>query len=47
VCDETGSFMVNKVTGDITYFREDAGNYMLDVWVRLTRHRRLFAGSDE
>jgi hypothetical protein len=33
VFDEDGSFMYNKTTGEINYFREEAGNYMLDVWV--------------
>ena len=33
VCDETGSFMFDKATGEVNYFREEAGNYMLDVWI--------------
>ena len=33
VFDESGSFMYNKSTGEINYFREDAGNYIMDVWV--------------
>jgi hypothetical protein len=33
VFDEDGSFMYNKTTGEINYFREESGNYMLDVWV--------------
>jgi hypothetical protein len=33
VFDEEGSFMYNKTTGEINYFREESGNYMLDVWV--------------
>jgi hypothetical protein len=33
VFDETGSFMYNKHTGEVNYFREESGNYMLDVWI--------------
>ena len=33
VFDEDGSYMLNKLTGEVNYFREEAGNYMLDVWV--------------
>ena len=33
VFDEEGSYMFNKATGELNYLREDAGNYMLDVWV--------------
>ena len=33
VFDETGSFMCDKATGEVNYFREEGGNYMLDVWV--------------
>jgi hypothetical protein len=33
VFDETGSFMFDKATGEVNYFREEGGNYMLDVWV--------------
>ena len=33
VFDETGSFMFDKTTGEVNYFREEAGNYMLDVWI--------------
>ena len=31
--DETGSFILNKSSGEINWLREDDGNYMLDVWV--------------
>ena len=33
VFDQTGSFMYNKRTGEVNYFREDSGNYIMDVWV--------------
>ena len=33
VFDETGSFMYNKRTGEVNHFREDSGNYIMDVWV--------------
>jgi len=33
VFDEAGSFIENKVTGEINWLREEDGNYMLDVWV--------------
>ncbi len=33
VFDEEASYMINKRTGQINYFREDGGNYMLDVWI--------------
>ena len=33
VFDASGSFMIDKTTGEVKYFREEAGNYMLDVWI--------------
>ena len=31
--DEDGSFIFNKMTGEINQFREESGNYMFDVWI--------------
>ena len=33
VFDEDGSYVENKVTGEINWLREENGNYMLDVWI--------------
>ena len=33
VFDDDGSYIQNKLTGEINWLREDNGNYMLDVWV--------------
>ena len=33
VFDEGGSYMYNKITHEVNFFREDGGNYMLDVWI--------------
>ena len=33
VFDDEGSYIQNKVTGEITLLREENGNYMLDVWI--------------
>ena len=33
VFDEDGSYIVNKITGEINWLREENGNFMLDVWV--------------
>ena len=33
VFDEGCSFIYNKTSGEVNYLREDAGNYMFDVWV--------------
>ena len=33
VFDETGSYIENKVTGEVNMLREEEGNFMLDVWV--------------
>ena len=33
VFDEEGSFVVNKISGEINWMREENGNYMLDLWV--------------
>ena len=33
VFDEDGSYVENKTTGEINWLREEAGNYMLDLWV--------------
>ena len=33
VFDEEGSYMYNKKTHEINFFREDGGNYMFDVWI--------------
>ena len=33
VFDDEGSYIQNKVTGEINWLREENGNYMLDVWV--------------
>ena len=33
VFDDDGSYIENKITGEINWLREDNGNYMLDVWI--------------
>ena len=33
VFDESGSYVMNKNTGEINWMREENGNYMLDMWV--------------
>lgn len=33
VFDDDGSFIFNKSTGELNQLREEAGNYMFDVWV--------------
>ena len=33
VFDEEGSYIENKVTGEVNMLREEDGNFMLDVWV--------------
>ena len=33
VFDEDGSYVENKITGEVNWLREEAGNYMLDLWV--------------
>ena len=33
VFDEDGSFIYSKGSGEINQLREEAGNYMFDVWV--------------
>ena len=33
VFDEQGSFIYNKLTGELNALREEQGNYMLDVYV--------------
>ena len=35
VFDDDGSFMLNKMTGELNWFREEDGNYMLDTWIPL------------
>ena len=36
VFDQSGSYLMNRKTGEINMLREEDGNYMLDVWVRPT-----------
>ena len=31
--DDDGSFILNKVTGELNQLREENGNYMMDCWV--------------
>ena len=33
VFDDEGSYVWNKMTGEINWFREENGNYLLDCWV--------------
>ena len=33
VCDDSGSFMLNKATGQIGVLREECSNCMLELWV--------------
>ena len=33
VFDDDGSYIVNKLTGELNWLRDDNGNFMLDVWV--------------
>ena len=33
VFDDDGSYIYNKITGEINQLRKDDGNYMLDVWI--------------
>ena len=37
------SYIENKTTGEVNYLREEAGNYMLDVWVPPPSHDLGFA----
>ena len=33
IFDEDGSYIMNKVTGELNLLREQNGNYMLDMWI--------------
>ena len=33
VFDDEGSYVLNKLTGEINWMREDNGNYVMDLWV--------------
>ena len=33
VFDDEGSYVLNKVSGEVNWLREENGNYMLDTWV--------------
>ena len=33
VFDEDGSYILNKIAGDLNWLREDNCNYMPDVWI--------------
>jgi hypothetical protein len=33
IFDEDGSYIENKVTGEINWLREENGNYVLDLWI--------------
>ena len=37
VFDDDGSYILN-ISGEIKWFREDNGNYMLDVWIPPASH---------
>ena len=46
VFDESGSYVVNKASGEVDWLREDEGNYMLDAWARQwTPVQKVFLGS--
>ena len=33
VFDEEGSYVLNKLTGEVNWMREENGNYIMDLWV--------------
>ena len=33
VFDSDGSYIINKITGEINWLREEHGNFMLNVWI--------------
>ena len=33
VFEEGASYVLNLTTGEVNWFREESGNYMLDVWI--------------
>ena len=33
VFDDEGSYILNKVSGELNWLREENGNYLMDVWV--------------
>ena len=45
VFDDDGSKVLNKMTGEVNWMREESGNYTIDLWVMpneghgFTRHR--------
>ena len=39
--DSEGSYIYNKITGEINALREEDGNYMLDIWVRPSDDDRM------
>ena len=43
VFDEDGSFIFNKMTGEINQLREESGNYMSDVWIPPKRTTTSFS----
>ena len=47
VLGEDGSFIFNKMTGEINQLREESGNYMFDVWIPPKSTRQVFTGSDD
>ena len=38
VCDDEGSFIMNKNTGEVNWLREEDGNFMLDAWIPHPQH---------
>jgi hypothetical protein len=33
VFDDDGSYVLNKLTGEVNWMREENGNYIMDLWV--------------
>ena len=44
VFDEEGSYMLNKITGEVNLLREEEGKYMLDMWVMPSTPESTFRG---
>ena len=44
VFDEEGSYILNKITGEVNLLREGEGNYMLDMWVMPSTPESTFRG---
>ena len=42
VFDDDGSYVLNKMAGEVNWMRKESGNYIMDLWVMPNKEGQCF-----